>query len=233
MGQGSSEWSLLKGPSAFPPAAHTQCKGGEGVQPGSSEKVELGPRSSPQSPTPPHGWRLHVAVAPCGLTLYLPLPAAPLAGASSDQTLWTSSFIASKGPGPSLPAAPPQPLLGDQLLPLDPVVSQLLRLQCHPRQAGKEECGLISAGMCPLCCPQRGEGTETKPTRAQETQEDSGLGDRPLGPPGSRPHPAAEALLHLWSHSRMVSLGAGERDASCERTARVGRERTQCLSLSP
>lgn len=125
-------------------------------------------RWGPLFPSEPHGWRLHVAVAPHGLTLYLPLPAAPLMGGLFRSNA-LSSFIASKGPGPSLPTAPPQPLLGDQLLPLDPVVSQLLRLQCHPRQAGKEECGLISAGMCPLGCPQRGEGTETKPTRAQET----------------------------------------------------------------
>lgn len=81
------------------------------------------------------------------------------------------------------------PSLGNQLLPLDPVVSQLLS-GGHPCQAGQEECGLIWVGMCSLGLPmERGWGTETKPLQVQQTQEDSGRGDRPLGPSWAVPPP--------------------------------------------
>ena len=64
-----------------------------------------------------------------------------------------SPSIASQGPSSQLLSAPTlSPSLGDQLLPLDSSVSQLLS-EMPSCQAGLEECDLISAGMCPLGLP--------------------------------------------------------------------------------
>ena len=112
----------------------------------------------------------------------LPLFLRPLTIKHSD------SLTASKGPGPEAPLSPPlSPSLGTSCCHLT-LWCLSCRLLCCPWQPGKEECGLISAGMCPLGRPPAGEGTGTGPTQAQETQEDSGLGGQaPGSPPGPPP----------------------------------------------
>lgn len=131
-----------------------------------------------------------LAVAPRVSLVFLPLQAAPLPQASYNHS---DSLTASKGPGPEAPLSPPlSPSWGTSCCHLT-LWCLSCRLLCCPWQPGKEECGLISAGMCPLGCPPAGEGTGTGPTQAQETQEDTGLGDRLLGPHRAHPHPAREA----------------------------------------
>jgi len=66
-----------------------------------------------------------------------------------DQRLRVHSLLP-EALAPQLPTLSPS--LGHQLLPLDPVVSQLLS-EMPSCQAGLEECDLISAGMCPLRLP--------------------------------------------------------------------------------
>lgn len=109
---------------------------GEGVLLGSSQKVMLGALVfCLYSP----GWTRSFPEAPGSSgTLWSNLYPSHCRVGGLLKSKTQSSFIASKGPGPSAPRSSPllSPSLGDQLLPLDPVVSQLL--SAMPSLSGRE-----------------------------------------------------------------------------------------------
>lgn len=204
-GQGSSQWGLLKGPSAFLPALRAQCTLGRVSVQGPLGRWGWGPAvplrtpwleaplgcgslwsnlTPPAAPCPPPGLFHHSEVLHCfrrrgRLSAPRPSPSPSWETSCCHLTLWCLSCRV-----------------------------------CNAILAGKEECGLISAGMRPLGCPPRGEGTETKPARAQETQLDSGLGDRPPGPLSPAPTLQQRPCSRTGPTEGWVSQGAGEKEAS-------------------
>lgn len=183
-----------------------------------------GGAGAPLIPSEPLGWRLHVAVAP----LHLSLQAAPSPGLFHHSEVlhcfrrrWPLS-----SPRPS-----PSPSWETSCCHL--TLWCLSCCVCNAILTGKEECGLISAGMRPLGCPPRGEGRGGDRDQACPSPGNStGLWawGQASGSPEPCPHPAAEALLQDGSHRGTGFPGSWGKGG---KGGFLGKERTRCLFPSP